>query len=215
MEVERIRFYLGLEKNMEEITNRILERATGYTNPQIKRWAVAFLKADIFSGQHSGVPRTYNFEQSVRIVLGGSLVDKLNFTLIEANTIADDIIFWMKKKGWDFSKLEYTRPPENNSLRNANLICEELIVNIGIKRDKLKAPIKDRVSDIKLHDCFYYSARIVTEKKEIPSKKLFSEKYKLEYFGTVPFNSSEPFHSINMGGLINSLLRKINEVKYN
>ncbi len=82
------------------INNKKLHKATGYSHPQIKRWAVAFLKSDPASGQHSGKARFYRFDEAARIFIGGYLVTKLKYNLKKASQILKDIDLWLKEQGW-------------------------------------------------------------------------------------------------------------------
>ena len=154
---------------MLTITNRILENATGFTHTQIKRWAVAFLKPDRASGQHSGIPRTYRLEQALRIFLGGYLVRDLKFTMDESKNILNDVTTWLKNKGWHISELVEFRESKLSSgcVANFDFPWLDLLIDIGVGSDGR----------------FFYRAKIVYEKKLINESNRWSEEYDLEYFG--------------------------------
>jgi hypothetical protein len=85
---------------MLEITNRDLEKATGFTHKQIKRWAVAFLPPDPNSGQHSGKARRYTLDQAAKLALGGHLVKRLRYNISEAQKCLGDIFGYLGEKKW-------------------------------------------------------------------------------------------------------------------
>lgn len=160
---------------MIRITNRILEQTIGFSHPQIKRWAVAFLDADPASGQHSGKIRSYTFEEAVKLYIGGFLVSRLKFNLKEAAEIIRDITSWLTKKGWPISEfVEFEKDnmhKEVITFLNDSFGWEELIINVA-----------------RGHKGFMYEAKEVIEHKseEDPCderKTIFREKYRLHYFG--------------------------------
>ncbi len=186
---------------MITITNRILAEAPGFTHPQIKRWVVAFLEADKASGQHSGIPRTYSFEQAVMIFLGGYLVRDLKFTLSEVRQILNDIYKWLKKKGWTISKWvnfrksklsgEYVAEPDYPWL--------DLFIDIGVGSD----------------GSFFYISKIICEKALIKEPNLWKELYEIEYFGKLSPISIVPLRSINLKATVDTLAtliaKRVNE----
>ena len=83
-----------------EITNRILEEATGFSHRQTQRWAAAYLEPDPSAGQHSGRRRYYSFDQAVRLRIGGYLVTKHHFTIKETQQILSDVFLWLEGRNW-------------------------------------------------------------------------------------------------------------------
>lgn len=173
------------------ITNRVLEKATGFTHTQIKRWAVAFLQPDKTSGQHAGVSRTYNFEQSMRIYLGGYLVRDLKFTLTEARQILNDLSKWLEKKGWTVS--EWVKFRESKLNRGCVANCEypflNLSIDIGVGSD----------------GTFFYNAKIIFKQELIKEPNKYRDEYDLEYFGRRSAISVAPFRSIDIKAIVNGL----------
>jgi len=184
-----------------EFTNEILEKATGKTIFQIKRWAVAFLGSDPSMGQHSGISRKYTLEQSFIIVLGGHLVDDLDFSMEEAKKIVEDIICWMRRKGWIISKLVEFSQPHRNGQFVANFPFPQagLIIEIEGLRD-VPHQVNYR---------FSYYLKIIHEKKSMQRRNFWREKYELHNFGE---NSQNPLvcsRSLNIGEMIKALANKL------
>jgi hypothetical protein len=173
------------------ITNRALEAATGFTHPQIKRWAVSFLDADKASGQHSGIPRTYSFEQAVRIYLGGYLVRNLTFKLIEAKQIIDDVTGWLKEKGWSISEWVNFEAStlSGGYVVETNFPWMDLKVDIGVGGQGR----------------FFYHVKILIVRKKKKETATWQDTYNLEFIGSRFIDSKGPFRSINMVSLVNSL----------
>ena len=176
---------------MLNITNRDLEAATGFTFPQIKRWAVAFLDADKASGQHSGIPRTYSFEQAVRIYLGGYLVRNLKFKLIEARQILNDVTGWLMGKGINVSEwVSFEESKwDGGYVVQTNYPWMELKVDVGDGGQGR----------------FFYHLQTIIVKKKLKEPARWQEKYDLEYMGSRFISSKGPFRSINIVSLVNSL----------
>jgi hypothetical protein len=84
-------------KQTPPIDNRKLAEATGFSYHQVRRWVVAFLPPDPHIGLHSGKARTFTFDQSVRVYLGGFLVSRMGYTIGEAGQSLEDIFAWLKK----------------------------------------------------------------------------------------------------------------------
>jgi hypothetical protein len=173
------------------ITNRILAKSTGFTHPQIKRWAVAFLEPDEASGQHSGIPREYSFEQAVRIFLGGYLVRDLKFNLIEARQILNDVTKWLKEKKWTISKWVNFRGSklDRGYVAEFDFPWMDLSIDIGISGD----------------GGIFYNAKKIFELKIIKEPNTWQEKYELEYFGRRAAISAAPFRTLNIRAMISSL----------
>ena len=180
---------------MLTITNRVLENVTGFTHTQIKRWAVAFLRPDKASGQHSGVPRNYSFEQALRIYLGGYLVQDLKFTLDESRQILNDITNWLKDKKWTISRwVEF----QKSQLSSDYVVIYDfpwtgLIIDIVVGSDNR----------------LFYRAKIVHEQKMIKYTNILQEKYELEYFGKSSPISTVPLRSIDIEAIVKSLANRI------
>ena len=173
------------------ITNRLLEEATNFTHAQIKRWAVAFLNVDEASGQHSGISRTYSFEQAVMIFFGGYLVRDLKFTLIEARQIIDDVSRWMNDQGWRIE--EWVAFEQTKSIgtytATTNFPWADLEINIG-----------DGGSDR-----FFYDIKIISLKKRMKGSDEWQEKYKLIKIGSGFTHSMVPSRSVDIRFLVNEL----------
>ena len=95
---------------MKKFTNRVLQKATGHSYTQIKRWAPVFLGPDPLVGQHSGVERLYTLEEAIKICLGGYFVNKLNFRFKEAAMILTDLTKWLMSKGLTLFKKTTQNP---------------------------------------------------------------------------------------------------------
>lgn len=173
------------------ITNRILEKSSKFTHTQIKRWAVAFLRPDKSSGQHSGVSRTYDFEQASRIYFGGYLVQDLKFTLDEAKQILNDIYDWLDEKGWNLSDWVHFRQSKLGSgyVADINFPWLDLFIDIGIGSNK----------------AFFYRAKIVHTKKLKKEPNRWAEEYDIEDFGKLSPISTVPLRNIDIRGVISSL----------
>jgi len=180
---------------MIQITNRILEKSTPFTFAQVKRWAVAFLPADNASGQHSGVPRTYTFEDAVIISLGGYLVEDWRFTISEAQQILKDVAKWIKSKGWKISDWVEFRELKSSGkcIAHIDFPWRNLIIDIGLGSD----------------DQFFYNAKIVHQKKFIVEEKLWMEKYEEEFFEMMEPESMVPYRSFIVKNLVESLADNI------
>jgi len=176
---------------MTEITNRTLEKSTKFTHTQIKRWAVAFLPPDKASGQHSGIPRTYTFEDAVNIYLGGYLVENLRFTITEAKQVLKDIIQWIQGRGWKISEwVEFRKSKFHPGyVAHFNFPWVDLIIDIAVGHD-------GRI---------FYIAKIVHEKRLIKKSNLWNEKYAIEHFGRLSPISLAPFRSIRVRGMLHLL----------
>jgi len=173
------------------ITNRSLEEASNFTHPQIKRWAVAFLEPDMAAGQHSGIPRTYGFEQSFRIYFGGYLVEYLKFTLAEARQILDDITGWIKEKGW----------------RIEEWITFEQKKSIGKYVVTTDYPWVDVEIDIGAgsYGDFFYNIKIISMKKRMKGSDEWQETYKRDSIGSTSIQSIVPSRSVSIEYLITRL----------
>ena len=183
---------------MVSITNRILEKSTGFTHTQIKRWAVAFLEPDKASGQHSGVPRIYDFDQAIRIYLGGYLVRDLKFTLDESKQILNDLTNWLKNKSWKFSGWVDFRESKLSSgyVAGINFPWRGLLIDIGLGSD----------------DRLFYVAKILSVKKMMREPNHWREEYDLEYFGKLSPISTMPLRSIDIEAMVRSLANIIAQV---
>ena len=180
---------------MIDITNRVLEKATKFSHTQIKRWAVAFLPPEKSTGQHSGVPRTYSIEESIKIYFGGYLVEDLRFTISEAQTIVKDVTYWFKVKKWrvsDWIELRKSKM-DRGFVAYSDFPWEGLIISVGIGS-------KENI---------FYEARIVLKKKLIKEPSRWREEYRLEYFGKLSAITTVPFRSIDIGSMIASLANQI------
>ena len=176
---------------MLSITNRSLEVATSFTHPQIKRWAVAFLDADKESGQHSGIARTYSFEQAARIYFGGHLVQNLLFTLTEARQILDDITGWINEKGW----------------RIEELVTFEQTISIGKYVVVTNYPWVDLEINIGAggQDRFFYDIKIVSYKKRMTGSDKYHETYERVKIGSAFIQSIEPSRFVSIVSLVEQL----------
>lgn len=180
---------------MSTITNRVLEKSTGFTHTQIKRWAVAFLKPDRSAGQHSGVSRTYSFEQALTIYMGGYLVRDLKFTLKDAKQILNDLNTWINGKGWVISRwVEFQKSRFGSDyVAVFNFPWLALHIDIGLGSKKR----------------FFYRAKIVHEIKKKKRHGFWSEEYQFEDFwelSPVPIMS---FRSIDIDVIVNKLANLI------
>jgi hypothetical protein len=173
------------------ITNRLLEEATSFTHAQIKRWSVAFLNVDEESGQHSGISRTYSFEQAVMIYFGGYLVRDLKFTLIEARQVLDDVGRWMTEQGWRIEK--WVTFEQKKSIGKY----------IGIT-DFPWADLEISIGDGG-QGRFFYDIKIVSLKKRLKGSDEWQETYQRKKIGSGDIRSIVPFRSVSVGSLVNDL----------
>lgn len=182
---------------MSTITNRVLEKSTGFTHTQIKRWAVAFLKPDRTAGQHSGVERTYSFEQALMIYMGGYLVRDLKFTLKDAKQILNDLNTWIDRKGWVISRwVELRKSGEGSAyVPNFNFPWLALHIDIGHGNEK--------------NQMFFYRAKIVSVQKKKRKHGFWQEEYAIEDFGASSPELSVSFRSIDIDVIVRKLANLI------
>ncbi len=190
---------------MLKINNRLLQKTTGYSYTQIKRWAVAFVEPDPTSGQYSGRARTYNFEEAFRIHCGGYLVSHFKFNLKEASTILTDINLWLKNKGWPISKFINFKKNSFNEIkvipRNSVLGWHELIFYIykGFEGD-----MSYRVKEI-----FYHK-----DDSDDNGNPVVIEKYRQHYFsyGEITM-ASGPSKEISLWQMVLTLAGSLSTVE--
>ena len=184
---------------MLKINNKILEDATGCSRPQIKRWAVAFLKSDPASGQHSGKARFYRFDEAARIFMGGYLVTKFKYSLKKASQILKDIDLWLKDQGWPIANfIDFERNHSGITYTHFNSFTWiELILYVDQDVD---GHFKYRVKEI-----------LKREKEEDPENEgsfIYTDPYRLHFFGkhNGPISiSPNPEQRIPLSALVETL----------
>jgi hypothetical protein len=178
---------------MVNIDNRSLAPSTGFSHPQIKRWAVAFLDPDPNVGQHSGRARSYNFDEAVRLYLGGYLVARLKYSIGEALQILDQVFEWLSTRKWLPSERKTFERLKTKPKIHAFGDFPELIIEVA-RGDSGE---------------FCYRIREVIERKrknpESREEPVWQETYREQYFGEGGTIPTEPYGRIHLKNLVDFL----------
>jgi hypothetical protein len=71
----------------------------GETQTKVRRWAKEFLPPDPDKGLRSGKTRRHGLNEVFTVYLGGHLVTKMDFSVLEAKTILKDLAHRMEREG--------------------------------------------------------------------------------------------------------------------
>lgn len=80
-------------------SKRQIASVLGEAQTKIRRWAKEFLPPDPDKGLRSGKTRRHGLNEVFTVYLGGHLVTKMNFSVLEAKTILKDLAHWMEREG--------------------------------------------------------------------------------------------------------------------
>jgi len=80
-------------------SNRQIAPVLNETQTKARRWAKEFLPPDPNKGLRSGKTRRHSLNEVFRVYLGGYLVSKMAFSVLEAKTILKDLAVWMEGEG--------------------------------------------------------------------------------------------------------------------
>lgn len=80
-------------------SNRQIGWILGETQTKARRWVKEFLPPDPGTGLRSGRTRQHGLNEVFTVYLGGHLVGKMGFSVLEAKTILRDLALWMEREG--------------------------------------------------------------------------------------------------------------------
>lgn len=80
-------------------SNRQIASILGETQTKARRWAKEFLPPDPDKGLRSGRTRRHSLNEVFSVYVGGHLVSKMDFSVLEAKTILKDLAVWMEREG--------------------------------------------------------------------------------------------------------------------
>ena len=81
------------------LSNRQIAPILGETQTKARRWVKEFLPPDPDKGLRSGRTRRHSLNEVFSVYLGGHLVRKMDFSVLEAKTILKDLAVWMEHEG--------------------------------------------------------------------------------------------------------------------
>ncbi len=80
-------------------SNRQIAWILGETQTKARRWAKEFLPPDPPRGLRSGRTRQHGLNEAFTVYLGGHLVGKMGYSVLDAKTILGDLTPWMECEG--------------------------------------------------------------------------------------------------------------------
>jgi hypothetical protein len=80
-------------------SNRQIAWIMDETQTKARRWAKEFLPPDPDKGLRSGRTRRHGLNEVFTVYLGGHLVSKMGFSVLEAKAILEDLAVWMEREG--------------------------------------------------------------------------------------------------------------------
>jgi hypothetical protein len=84
---------------MLNFSTRRMASILGEPQTKARRWVKEFLPPDPDKGLRSGRTRRHSLNEVFHVYLGGHLVTRMDFSVLEARTILKDLALWMEREG--------------------------------------------------------------------------------------------------------------------